>query len=117
MSTERRKNPRFELLYPFRYQIKNSGTGEGIANDISQNGILIYVDEPIALGSVIEITLELPANLIQLAKIAVNGKVVRVRAFSTQPKIFEIGIELEAVPEEELTVLKQMKHLYLERYA
>jgi c-di-GMP-binding flagellar brake protein YcgR len=116
MSQERRKHPRFELLYPFRYKITNQAGSEGVAHDISQTGILIYLDEPVALGSGIEIILELPANLMQPAKIIVSGRVVRLRTFSTRPQIYEAGVELEAVKEEELAALKKMNHLYVERF-
>ena len=75
-SFDNRKIERFELEIPAFLKLKNgkhNGAIEHKTKNISSKGAFIYVEEPISVGSDVNVDLILPNN----SKIKVDGTVIR----------------------------------------
>jgi c-di-GMP-binding flagellar brake protein YcgR len=54
---ERRKYPRFRIELPLDYFIKSTERHGGVAANASKSGLLVYLPEPIFVGSLLKIEL------------------------------------------------------------
>jgi len=52
---ERRKQPRLGVELPLDYFIENTERHGGVAANASKSGLLVYLDEPILVGSLLKI--------------------------------------------------------------
>jgi len=52
---ERRKQPRLGVELPLDYLIENTERHGGVAANASKSGLLVYLDEPILVGSLLKI--------------------------------------------------------------
>ena len=72
---ERRKHPRFSLELPLDYAIESVDRHGGIAANASKSGLLVYLPEPIVVGTVLRIDI-LFAKGSELNTIGGTAKVV-----------------------------------------
>ena len=81
--TERRAARRYDLSLPVIIRIpvdKGSRTRHGQTRDISTRGVYFTIDQDLAAGAELDITLTLPAEITRGTEVLVRaqGKVVRV---------------------------------------
>jgi len=80
---ERRRNTRFPVREDLKYRVRHSKTlvtsGTGKTLDIGSGGILFTTDERLAIGKVVEISVNWPARLDGVCPLqfVAMGKVVR----------------------------------------
>ena len=88
----RRQFRRFSFNEPVGYQKEKDYPMEGsLAEDISQSGLKLSVNEFVALNTVLELQIQLPGR-IQL--IPARAKVVWVQEMPFRDDVWEIGLEL-----------------------
>lgn len=81
--TERRAARRYDLSLPVVIRVpinKESGSRNGRTRDISTRGVYFTIDQDLATGAELDITLTLPAEITRGTEVYVRaqGKVVRV---------------------------------------
>jgi c-di-GMP-binding flagellar brake protein YcgR len=72
---ERRKHPRLGVELPLDYFIESTERHGGVAANASKSGLLVYLDEPIFVGSLLKIEI-LFVNGSELNSIGATAKVV-----------------------------------------
>ena len=101
--TIRRKFSRIDEKVPLSYRVrdvadsKGSETGQRVSINIGGGGLLFSVEEPVAISTVMDIEIELPASPIPMS---VVGRVVRVEEID-ESKRYDVGIEFLEICDED----------------
>lgn len=79
-SEEKRTSQRFDLHLPVSIARSQTETAEGLTRDISHRGLCFVMQEPLQLGSDLELTITLPAEvtLMEPVRVRCAARVVRV---------------------------------------
>jgi c-di-GMP-binding flagellar brake protein YcgR len=105
---ERRKHPRFSMELPLDYRIEREDRFGGITANASIGGVLVYLPEPIVVGTSLKIEI-LFAKGSELNSIKANAKVVWS---DLAPKEiwgeYRYGLEFESFQEGDLQKLKKL---------
>jgi c-di-GMP-binding flagellar brake protein YcgR len=105
---ERRKHPRFSMELPLDYRIEREDRFGGITANASIGGVLVYLPEPIVVGTSLKIEI-LFAKGSELNSIKANAKVVWS---DLAPKEiwgeYRYGLEFESFQEGDLQKLKTL---------
>jgi len=106
--TERRKYPRVRMELPLDYFIESTERHGGVAANASRSGLLVYLAEPIFVGSLLKIEL-LFAKGSELNSIAATAKVVWS---DLAPKEiggeYRYGLKFESFQGEDLRKLRKL---------
>ncbi len=99
MGIERRRSTR----YGFRLDARIQAVGpqplpspiETITHDISSKGLLLEMDQPLEIGSRIQVTLDLPAEVVgRPVQLRCISRIVRLEPVATEGKI-GVGAQIE----------------------
>jgi c-di-GMP-binding flagellar brake protein YcgR len=105
---ERRKHPRFSIELPLDYRIEREDRFGGITANASIGGVLVYLPEPIVVGTSLKIEI-LFAKGSELNSIKANATVVWS---DLAPKEiwgeYRYGLEFESFQEGDLQKLKKL---------
>ena len=105
---ERRKHPRFSMELPLDYRIEREDRFGGITTNASIGGVLVYLPEPIVVGTSLKIEI-LFAKGSELNSIKADAKVVWS---DLAPKEiwgeYRYGLEFESFQEGDLQKLKKL---------
>ena len=105
---ERRKHPRFSMELPLDYRIEREDRFGGISANASIGGVLVYLPEPIVVGTSLKIEI-LFAKGSELNSIKADAKVVWS---DLAPKEiwgeYRYGLEFESFQEGDLQKLKKL---------
>jgi c-di-GMP-binding flagellar brake protein YcgR len=105
---ERRKHPRFSMELPLDYRIEREDRFGGITANASIGGVLVYLPEPIVVGTSLKIEI-LFAKGSELNSIKADAKVVWS---DLAPKEiwgeYRYGLEFESFQEGDLQKLKKL---------
>ena len=90
-SKEQRSTRRFDLHLPVTIARTETETTEALTRDISHRGLCFIMREPLQLGSDLELTITLPAEVTLMDPVRVRcaARVVRVES---DPKGMEIAV-------------------------
>jgi Tfp pilus assembly protein PilZ len=98
---DRRRFPRLNV--PVYYRPARLLSPRKPAQDVSRGGIRVYTDDPLELGTRLEIELFLPEG----ESLTIDVRVAWVRELSQQDTRFEAGLEFLAMDEGRLVALEQ----------
>jgi hypothetical protein len=87
--TEKRASRRFDLHLPVSVSLPNTENVEALTRDISHRGLCFVLQKPLQLGSDVELTITLPAEVTLMAPVRVrcSARVVRVESAASSMDI------------------------------
>lgn len=115
-SPDKRKSSRLEgVTFPVEYALHNQPHFERArAVSIGEAGFMILLEEPLAMGTLIQVKLYLPKTLFPFSNwqtIPLEAKVVRVDSQTGQDGSYRHGLLITQIEDQDALSLKRYVHL------